>query len=89
MNSLHKPLGAESRGFFIYDGTLFTKLVNLAHSLGMTVGVSLYPYRNRRRVTLFTDGKAVYTGVDYKQLMKWLEQEWLPMIDPAYRTPEK
>jgi len=89
LNSLHKPLGAESRGFFIYDGTLFTKLVNLAHSLGMTVGVSLYPYRNRRRVTLFTDGKAVYTGVDYKQLMKWLEQEWLPMIGPAYRTPEK
>ena len=87
--SLHKPLDADSRGFFMLDGTLFTKLVNLAYSLGMTVGVSLYPYRNRRRVTLFTDGRAVYTGVDYKQLMKWLEQEWLPMIDPAYRTLEK
>lgn len=49
----------------------------------MTVGVSLYPYRNRRKVTLFTDGRAVYTGVDYKQLMKWLEQEWLPMMEPV------
>lgn len=71
------------------DGTLFTKLVNLAYSLGMTVGVSLYPYRNRRKVTLFTDGRAVYTGVDYKQLMKWLEQEWLPMMEPVISDSEK
>lgn len=87
--SLHKPLDAESRGFFTLDGTLFTKLVNLAYSLGMTVGVSLYPYRNRRKVTLFTDGRAVYTGVDYKQLMKWLEQEWLPMMEPVILDSEK
>jgi hypothetical protein len=83
LNTACEPPDGESGGFFTLDGTLFTKLVNLAYSLGMTVGVSLYPYRNRRKVTLFADGRAVYTGVDYKHLMKWLEQEWLPMLSPA------
>jgi hypothetical protein len=71
------------------DGTLFTKLANAAHSLGMTVGTSLYPYRNRRKVTLFADGRAVQTGKDYKQLMQWLEREWLPMFEPVVSASEK